>query len=72
MHNLLLSCVISLLNNVCVKNSFKFVDNGAVSKSDLWKDAIHLLESGKVIIAINFINSINYFLGNKNPPLRYF
>ena len=50
-----------LLYNVCTKYGFHFVDNGAVSKCDLWKDGIHLLETGKIIIANNFISSINYF-----------
>lgn len=31
----------SLLYNACIKYSFKFVDNGAVSKSDLCKGGIH-------------------------------
>ena len=48
-----------LLYNACRKYGFHFVDNGAVSKCDLLKDGIHLLETGKVIIANNFISSIN-------------
>ena len=50
-----------LLYNACTKYVFHFVDNNAVSKCDPWKDGIHLLETGKVIIANNFISSINYF-----------
>ena len=52
----------SLLYNECTKYGFHFFDNGAVSKCDLLKDGIHLLETGKVIIPNNFISSINYFL----------
>ena len=33
--------------NACTKYGFHFVDNGAVSKYDFWKDDIHLLETGK-------------------------
>ena len=33
-----------------------FIDNGAVSEKDLWKDEIHLIESGRVIVANNLIN----------------
>ena len=33
-----------------------FIDNGAVSEKDLWKDGIHLIESGRVIVANNLIN----------------
>ena len=53
-----------LLYNTCTKYGFHFVDNAAVSKCDLWKDGIHLLETGKAIIVNNFISSINYFLEN--------
>ena len=56
----------------CIIYGFHFVDNGAVSKCDLWKDDIHLLETGKVIIANNFISSINYFLENMIPPISRF
>ena len=51
-----------LLYNACTKYGFHFVDNGAVFKCDLWKDCIHLLGTGKFIIANNFIISINYFI----------
>ena len=44
------------------RNGFKFVDNGAVSETDLWTDGIHMIESGKRIIANILINSLNYFL----------
>ena len=60
----------SLLYNACIKYSFKFVDNSVVFKYDIWKDGIHLLESGKAIIANNSISSINYFLGNTHPPIK--
>ena len=40
-----------LLYNACVKYGFEFVDNNAVSKSDLWRVGVHLLESGKAVIA---------------------
>ena len=61
-----------LLYNACTKYGFHFVDNGAVSKCDLWKDGIHLLETGKVIIANNFISSINYCLEYMIPPISSF
>ena len=59
-----------LLYNAFTKYGFHFVDNGTllimimVFKCDLWKDDIHLLDTGKAIIANNFISSINYFLEN--------
>ena len=47
-----------LLYHVCTKYGFYFVDNGAVSRCDLWKDGIHLLEIGKTIIVNHFFSSI--------------
>ena len=40
----------------CRKYGFCFIDNGAVSEKDLWKDGIHLIESVRVIVANNLIN----------------
>ena len=59
-----------LLLNECTKNGFHLVDNGAVPKENLWRDGVHLVESGKVIIANNLINCINNFLGIANLVLR--
>ena len=39
------------------------IDNGAVSEIDHWNDDIHMIESGKCIIANNLINSLNNFFG---------
>ena len=61
-----------LLYNACTKYGFHFVDKSAVSKCDFRKDGIHLLETGKIIIANNFISSINYLLENMIPPISSF
>ena len=45
-------------------------DNGAISEKDLWKDGIHLTESGRVIVANNFINYLNNFLRSVNHPIQ--
>ena len=39
------------LDNRCIEYIYNFMDNGAVSKIDLWTDRIHLLDSGKTKIA---------------------
>ena len=39
-----------------MKYVFCFIDNGAVSEKDLWKDRIHLIESGRVTVANNLVN----------------
>ena len=44
--------------------------NGAVSKENLWRDGVHLVESGQAIVANNLINGINRFLGVTNSVLR--
>ena len=59
-----------LLLNECAKYGFHLVDNGAVSKDNLWRDGVHLVENGKVIIANNLLNCINNFLGVANSVLR--
>ena len=44
--------------------------NGAVSKENLWRDGVHLVESGQAIVANNLINGINRFLGVTNSVQR--
>ena len=60
-----------LLFDECRRNGFKFIDNGVVSEIDLWTDGIHVIESGKLIIANNLIISLNYFLEFMNLVSRY-
>ena len=52
------------------ENGYFFIDNSNIEIRDLWKDGIHLLESGKTKFAENFI----YFLKNSYwfPPHNYF
>ena len=45
-----------------MKYDFCFIDNGALSEKDLWNNEIHLIESGRVIVANNSINYLNDFL----------
>ena len=59
-----------LLLNECAKYGFHLVDKRAVSKENLWKVGVHLVESSKVIIANNLLNCINNFLGVANSVLR--
>ena len=51
------------LCNMCRENGFCFVDNSYISVDNSFKDKFHLLDSGKTILAKNFIYCINnYFL----------
>ena len=60
--NLLVRANVSLCN-MCKKNGFCFVDNSNISVDNLFKDKLHLLDSGKTILVNNFIYCINnYFL----------
>ena len=44
------------------QHGFTFILNGAIKHNDLWNNSVHLLESGKIIIADNLIHNINHFL----------
>ena len=59
----------SFLHEVCVKIGFYFIDNSAVMERDLWKDGVHMVESGKCLVAKNFICNLNNFLGIRNHPI---
>ena len=52
-----------------VKNGFYFIDNSALTETDLWKGGVHMLESGKCLVANNFICHLNNFLGSKETIL---
>ena len=52
-----------LLYKGCIEYGYNFIDDGAVSTTDLWTDGIHLRESGITKIAKNLISGFNYFLG---------
>ena len=58
------------LHEECVKNGFHFIDNEEVSRYDLWKDGVHMVESGNSIVANNIIDTIKIFLGFRNHPMR--
>ena len=58
--------LISELNDVlkerCIVYGFVFLNNSNIKKEHLWKDGTHLVEEGKVLLANNFIKSLNNFL----------
>ena len=43
--------------NRYVKNIY--INNSEIFENDIWRDDLHLLESGKIILANNFISSLN-------------
>ena len=59
----LLARVNALLCNMCRENGFCLVNNSNISIGNLFKNKLHLLDSGKTILVNNFIYCINdYFL----------
>ena len=47
---------------MCKNNNFIFVDNSNISSIHLFDDDLHLVESGRCILANNVIDQINNFL----------
>ena len=55
--------VINRVNNDLKQNcdvqGFIYINNSEIFENDIWRDDLHLLESGKIILANNFISSLN-------------
>ena len=51
----LLSEVNEMIERVCLENGYHYIDNGNVCENDLFKDWLHLQNSGKKILPRNFI-----------------
>ena len=55
----------NFLHEECVKNGF-FIDNSPVTERGLWKYGVHMVESGKWLVAYNSICHLNNFLELRN------
>ena len=52
-----------MILHLCIKLGICYVDNRNIRMKHLWKDGLHLVESGKVILANNFLSYLSkYFL----------
>ena len=61
----------SMLKNICNVNNLSFIDNTNIANFHLSRrDGIHLIESGKRILANNFIKNINSFLPKRLRTFR--
>ena len=40
---------------------YNVINNGTISKIELWSDKIHLLDKGKIKVMKNLKSSFNYF-----------
>jgi hypothetical protein len=50
----------AILKENCTLNpSFSYIDNDNITLDDLYEDRVHLVESGSIKLANNFINAIN-------------
>ena len=45
--------------HLCYKLGVCYVDNRNIRRKHLWKDGLHLVESGKVILANNFLSYLS-------------
>ena len=48
--------------SLCSKLNLQYIDNRNINASQLFKDRLHLVESGKANLANNFISNLNNFL----------
>ena len=54
---------------MCKNNNFIFVDNSNISNIHLFDDGLHLVESGRYILANDVIDCINiFFINTPSPP----
>ena len=56
------------LVNVCKEMQVYFIDNRDITRVYLFRDGLHLLESGKKLLANNFVSNFNNFLSVKHRP----
>ena len=66
---MLLEEVNEKISFLCNNNNFIFVDNSNISSIHLFDDGLHLVESGRCILANNVIDQINnFFISTLSPP----
>ena len=49
-----------LLRDFCIRENFHFICNDSVGQQHLWEDGLHLLDTGRNILANNIINSLKF------------
>ena len=55
----LMNDVNNTLRNKCQRSGYHFIDNNNITTEKLWKDGLHLTNSGKGVIINNFVRSLN-------------
>ena len=64
----LLKKVNEMIESVCLENGYYYIENGNVHKNYLFKDGLHLQNSGKKVLSHNFIVNLQMydtFLGTR-------
>ena len=56
------------LTSLCKELKIKYIDNRNISGEHPFKDGLHLIDSGKTILANNFICNLNNFLIRVHQP----
>ena len=59
LNSVLTNHVNNVLRNKCQTSGYHFIDNNNITMEKLWKDGMHLKNSGKGIIINNFAASLN-------------
>ena len=51
---------------MCDANGYFYIDNGNITGNELFRDGLHLVESGKQLLAQNFVTNVtNSFLTSR-------
>ena len=50
-----------MIERVCLKNGYCYIENGNVCENDLFKDGSQLQNSGKKILSQNFIVNLQMY-----------
>ena len=50
-----------MIETVCLKNGYYYIENGNVCENDLFKDGSQLQNSGKKILSQNFIVNLQMY-----------
>ena len=59
---MLINKVNDILEEKCATLGFTFIKHDNIKKVKLWRNGVHLQESGKILLANNFIDYLNEFI----------
>ena len=51
-----------MIKELCMSDSYEYIDNNNIIWDMLYKDGLHLLNKGKYFLSRNFIENLNHFL----------